>query len=96
MVLPPDFRKSIRFGHKSIVTLTDEHSEHLSYAQMLNFSGDGLYFKSDVSLKPGTKIKIQFDYSPFHSSPKELSSIVRWCRELAGYDSDYIYGVGVK
>ena len=90
------FRKNIRFEHKSIVTLADEHSEYLSYAQMLNFSGDGLYFKSDVAIKPGTKIKIQIDYSPFQSSPKELSSVVRSCRELANYDSDYTYGVGVK
>ena len=63
---------------------------------MLYFSGDGSYFKSDVALRPGTKIKIQFDYSLFHSSPKELSSVVRWCRELAAYDSDYTYGVGEK
>jgi hypothetical protein len=72
MVSTPDYRKSIRFEHKSIVILADERSEYVSYAQMLNFSGGGLYFKSDVALKPGTKIKIRFDHSPFQSSPSDL------------------------
>ncbi len=96
MVSTPDYRKSIRFEHKSIVMLADEHLEYFSYAQMFNFSGGGLYFESDVAYKPGTKIQIQFDNPPFQSGPKTLSSVVRWCRELTDYDSDYTYGVGVK
>lgn len=94
MVSTPDHRKSIRFEHKSTLMLSDEHSEYFSYAQMSNFSGDGLYFKSDVAYKQGTKIRIQFDNPPFQSGPKTLSSVVRWCRELT--DSNYTFGVGVK
>lgn len=63
---------------------------------MFNFSGDGLYFKSDVAYKPGTKIQIQFDNPPFRSGPKSLSSVVRWCRQLTDYDSDYTYEISVK
>ena len=96
MILNPDYRKSIRFEHKSTVMLTDEHSKYFSYAQMFNFSGGGLYFRSDIAYKPGTKIQIQFDNPPFNSGPKSLSSVVRWCRELTDYDSDYTYGIGVK
>ena len=96
MVSTPDYRKSKRFEHKSTVMLADEHSEYFSYARMFNFSGGGLYFTSDVALKPGTKIKIRFDHSPFQSGPKPLSSVVRWCRELTDYGSDYTYGIGVK
>ena len=96
MVSNPDFRKSKRFEHKSTVMLANEHWEHFSYAQTFNFSGGGLYFKSDVAYKPGTKIQIQFDHPPFQSGPKTLSSVVRWCRELTDYNSDYTYGVGVK
>ncbi len=96
MVSTPDYRKSIRFEHKCIVILSDEHSEYFSHAQMFNFSGGGLYFKSDVAYKPGTKIMIQFDNSHFQSGSKALSSVVRWCRESIDYDSDYTYRVGVK
>ena len=91
-----DFRKSIRFEQKSTVMLTDEDSDYFSYAQMFNFSGGGLYFKSDIAYKQGTKIRIQFDNPPFQSGPKTLSSVVRWCRELTDYDSDFTFGVGVK
>jgi hypothetical protein len=96
MVSTPEHRKSIRFEHKSTVMLSEEHSEYFSYAQMFNFSGGGLYLKSDVAYKPGTKIQIQFDNQPFRSGPKTLSSVVRWCRELTDYDSAYTFGVGVK
>ena len=63
---------------------------------MFNFRGGGLDFKSDVAYKQGTKIRIQFDNPPFQSGPKALSSVVRRCRELTDYDSDYTFGVGVK
>ena len=96
MVSTPDHRKSIRFEHKSTVMLSDEHSEYFSHAQMFNFRGDGLYFRSDVAYKQGTKIRIQFDNPPFQSGPKTLSSVVRWCRELTDSDSDYTFGVGVQ
>lgn len=96
MVSNTDFRKSVRFDHKSTVMLADEHSDYFSYAQMFNFSSGGLYFESDVAYKQGTKIQIQSDNPPFRSGPKTLSSVVRWCRELTDSNSDYLFGVGVK
>jgi hypothetical protein len=89
-------RKSTRFENKSTIILANEHFDHFYYAQVLNFSSGGLYFKSDVAFKPGTKVRIQFENQPFQSGPKTLSSVVRWCRELYEYDSDYNFGVGVK
>lgn len=96
MLSSADYRKNIRYEHKSTIMLANEHSEYFFYAQMFNFSGGGLYFKSDVALKPGTKIKIRFDHPPFRSGPNTLSSVVSWCRELPYDDSNYSFGVGVK
>ena len=96
MVSDTDFRKSIRFDHKSTVMLAGEHSDYFSYAQMFNISSGGLYFESDVDFKQGTKIQIQFERPPIKSGSKTLSSVVRWCRELTDYNSDYNYGIGVK
>ena len=96
MVSKTDFRKSIRFEHKSTVMLADEHSDYFSYAQMYNISSGGLYFESDVAFRQGTKIQIQFERPPIESGYKILSSVVRWCRELTSIDSDYNYGIGVK
>ena len=95
MLSTPDRRKSKRFKHKSTVMLSDERSEYFSYAQMFNFSGGGLYLKSDIAYKPSSKIRIQFDDPPFQSGPKTLSTVVRWCRELTEYDSDYTFGIGL-
>lgn len=95
MVSTPDYRKSNRFEHKSIVMLSDEQSEYFSYAQMFNLSSGGLYLKSDVAYKPGSKIRIRLDDPPFQSGPKTLSTVVRWCQELTEYDSDYTFGVGL-
>ena len=96
MVSNTDFRKSIRFEDKSTVMIADEHSDYFSYAQMSNFSSGGLYFESDIAFKQGITIQIQFDRPPFQSGPKTLRSVVRWCRELTDFDSDYYYGIGAK
>lgn len=96
MTTYPDYRKSIRFERKSAIMLTDEHLKYSLFAQMINFCVGGLYFESDVALKRGTKIQIQFNNPPFKLGPKTLRSVVRWCRELTAYDTDYTYGVGVK
>jgi hypothetical protein len=96
MVSTPDHRKSIRVAHKSAIMVTDEHSKYFLFAQMINFCVGGLYFESDFALKQDTKIQIQFVNPPFRSGPKTSSSVVRWCRKLTAYDTDYTYGVGVQ
>lgn len=96
MASSPNHRKSKRFVHESIVMLANENAEYFSYAKMFNFSGGGLYLESDVALQPRTKLQIRFDRPPFQSGPKVLSSLVIWCREVADYNSDYIYRIGVK
>ena len=96
MVSDTDFRKRIRFEHKSTIMLADEHSDYFSYAQMFNLSSGGLYFESDIAFKQGTKIQIQFDRPAFQSGLRTLRSVVRWCRELTDFDSDYYYGIGIK
>jgi hypothetical protein len=50
--------------------LANEHFEYFSYAQVFNFSGGGLYFKSDVAYKQCTKIRIQFENHLFNQAPK--------------------------
>ena len=96
MVLGAEHRKNLRLEHKSAIMVKDEHSKYSLFAQMSNYCISGLYFESNVALKQGTKIQIQFGNPPFRSGPKILSSTVRWCRKLENYNSDYNYGIGVK
>lgn len=96
MLSDTDFRQSIRFDHKSTIMIAEKHSGYFSYAQMFNISSGGLYFESDIAFKQGTRIQIQFDRPPFQSGPRTLGSVVRWCRKLTDFDSEYYYGIGVK
>jgi hypothetical protein len=90
------FRKNRRFLHRATVILEDANSGAWSYAQSKNFSNDGMLLESEIAFKPGTVINIKFDTQPFKTAPKNYSSIVKWCREIADENTIPIYGIGVK
>jgi endogenous inhibitor of DNA gyrase (YacG/DUF329 family) len=90
------FRKNKRFLHRATVILEDPNSGSWSYAQTKDLSNDGMLLESEVAFKPGTKINIKFDTQPFKSAPKNYSSVVRWCKEVADEKSNHSYGIGVK
>jgi hypothetical protein len=90
-------RSGIRYPLKATAILEDRDSGHWIYAQMNNFSNDGMYFETEVALKPGTKIIIKFDKPIFPHASKKLTSVVRWCRDLAeDYGAIPSYGLGVE
>ena len=89
-------RDTTRVKHKARILLENFPSGAHYKAKMYNYSRGGLYFESDIAFKQGITIQIQFDRPPFQSGPKTLRSVVRWCRELTDFDSDYYYGIGAK
>ena len=92
-----EFRKSRRYQQEATAMLEVPYSGHLIYAQMLNHSKDGMYFETEVSIKPGTRVAIKFYRPIYRSASKKYTSIVRWCKGLSD-DSGAIqnYGFGVK
>ena len=92
-----EIRNGLRYPLKATAILEDKVSGSWIYAQMNNFSNEGMYFETEVALKPGTKIIIKFDKPIFPNASKKLTSIVRWCRELAE-DRGTIssFGLGVE
>ena len=72
MLSTPDYRKGIRFEHKSAIMLTDEHSKYSFFAQMINFCVGGLYFESDVALKRGYQNSDSIRQSTFSIRPSNL------------------------
>ena len=92
-----DFRKSKRFKGKSTVKLEIPSSEHLFYAQMKDFSRDGMCVETSTSIRPGTKINIILDRPLFTSSRKSYNTITRWCTGLTDeYGVIYAFGLGVQ
>ena len=89
-------RKAKRFNYRDTIMFTDESSRYYCYARVVNVSGEGMYFESEIAMKPGQEIAIQFNNPPFKSVPKKCRAIVRWCEFLSDDVSDGTFGVGVK
>jgi hypothetical protein len=92
-----EFRKSRRYRQEAIAIVEVPKSGHIIYAQMQNLSNGGMYFETEISIKPGTRITIKFDKPIFHTASKIYTSSVRWCKGLTD-DRGIIntYGFGVK
>jgi hypothetical protein len=92
-----DFRKSRRYQQEATAIVEVPNSGHMIYAQMQNLSKGGMYFETEIAIKPGTRITIKFDKPVFHSASRIYVSNVRWCKGLAD-DRGIIntYGFGVK
>lgn len=92
-----ELRNGNRYPLKATAILEDKASGSWVYAQMNNFSDDGMYFETEVALKPGTRIIIKFDQPIFPNAAKMLTSVVRWCRGLAdARGSISSFGLGVE
>lgn len=92
-----EFRKSRRYKQEAIAIVEVPNSGYVIYAQMQNLSKGGMYFETEVAIKPGTRITVKFDRPIFHTASKIYNSIVRWCKGLTD-DRGIIstYGFGVK
>jgi hypothetical protein len=92
-----DFRKSKRFKCNATVSIEVPSSEHLFYAEMKDFSRDGMCVETSTSIRPGTKINIKLDRPLFTSSRESYKSILRWCKGLTDEDGViYTFGLGVQ
>ena len=92
-----DFRKFKRFRHKATVRLEIPYSENLFYAQMKDFSHDGMCVETSTKIRPGTNIGIKLDRPLFTSSRESYNSIVKWSQGLTDENGDiYSFGLGVQ
>lgn len=91
-----DFRKNKRYNHQTIAMFNVKDPESYFYAQLTNFSSDGMGFESTLSIKPGTKIGISLQKKPFRASPQNYRARVKWCHQQIDDDSFYSYKIGVK
>ena len=93
MKAQPEFRKSERSGHESIIQLEDDLTLSPYYAVSYNLSEAGMYFKSLFELYPGARIRIRIDDYTFGQNP--VPAKVVWCKKLKN-QAIFRYGVGVK
>ena len=94
-----------RFDYEAPITYAYQDSDCFFRGKTANHSEDGMFFESDVPLRPGAPIYIRvdsFSAAVIHSEVccckgiRTLSRAeVRWCRHVLNA-SDYIFGVGLK
>ena len=93
MQAKPEFRKSERFDHESIIRLGDDHALSPYYAVSYNLSETGMYFKSLFEMYPGAQILIKID--DYETSRNQVPARVVWCNKIEN-TSTFRYGVGVE
>ena len=92
-----DYRKIKRFRTKATVSIQVSSTSDLFYAQLKNFSHEGMCLETSTSLPPGTKVKVNLDQPLSANAPESYDSIIKWCKGLTDEEgSVYNYGLGLK
>ncbi len=103
-----NYRRGRRFKTKVTAVIEVPVSGHWVYAEMTDFSRNGLCFETEAAIKPGTMIRVKFDkslvssrfdqsFQPlFNHGYKTYSSRVMWCKQLDDDQSVSSFGIGVE
>ena len=101
-------RNNRRFKTKVTAVIEIPDSGHWVYAEMTDFSSNGLSFETEVAIQPGTAIRIKFDKalvssrldkslkSSINNGYKTYNSTVQWCKKLDDDQSMSSFGIGVE
>ena len=89
-------RDCARFCHE-IPVIVEECGTGVHFdARMYNYSLQGMYFESDLSLLSGTRVNVWLSNLPGSSSPDINFAEVRWSEEIVGAVVLYNYGAGIR
>ena len=103
-----NYRKSRRFKTKATAVIELPDSGYWVYAEMTDFSKNGLRFETEAAIQPGTVIRVKLDKSLvssrfdksfkslFDNGYKTYNSTVKWCKKLDDDQSVSNFGVGVE
>ena len=103
-----DFRKYKRYRIKGLAVVEIPGSGHWVYAELRNYSSQGLCFETDAALTPGSKIRIKFDKALVSSKLdkshltassnglKAYRSTIRWCKKLDDDQSMSSFACGAE
>jgi len=101
-------RKNRRFKTKATAVIELPDSGYWVYAEMTDFSKNGLCFETEAAIQPGTVIRVKLDKSLvssrfdksfkslFNNGYKAYNSTVKWCNKLDDDQSVSSFGIGVE
>ena len=89
-------RNCARFSYE-IPVIIEECATGISFnARMYNYSLQGMYFESDLSLLSGTRVNVWLSDFARSSLPEIRFAEVRWCEEIIAAVVLYNYGAGIR
>jgi hypothetical protein len=89
-------RDCARFCHETSVIIEECGTGVHFDARMYNYSLQGMYFESDLSLLSGTRVNVWLSNLPGSSSPDINFAEVRWSEEIFGAVVMHNYGAGIR
>ncbi len=89
-------RDCARFCYEIPVILEECGTGVYFDARMYNYSLQGMYFESDLSLLSGTLVNVWLSNLAGSSLPDINFAEVRWCEEIIGAVVLYNYGAGIR
>lgn len=89
-------RDCARFYHDLPVVIEQCGTGAHCVARVYNYSLNGMYFESDLSLVSGTRVNVWLSNFPESPYPQIDTAEVRWCVEINGPVVLHNFGTGIR
>ena len=89
-------RECSRFKNEIPIVFSNCNSEKYNEARIFNSSSSGIYFESNLPIRPGTEIYIKNNNSTGFSGSNLCHVEVVWCEEIHDAVVFYPFGIGAR
>jgi len=89
-------RECLRFENEVPIVFSNCNSEKYNEAKIYNSSSSGIYFESNIPIRPGTKIYVKNSNSNSFSGLDFCHVEVVWCEEIHDAVVFYRFGMGAR
>ena len=89
-------RECSRFENEIPIVFSNCNSEKYNEARIYNRSSSGIYFESDISIRPGTEIYVKKNNSTRFSGSDICHVEVVWCEEIHDAAIFSRFGIGAR
>ena len=89
-------RECSRFANKIPIVFNNCNAKKYNVARIYNSSTSGIYFESDIPIRPGTKIYVKNYNSNSFSGLDFCHLEVVWCEEIHDAVVFYRFGIGAR
>jgi len=89
-------RECSRFANEIPIVFNNCNAKKYNVARLYNSSSSGIYFESDIPIRPGTKIYVKNSNSNSFSGLDLCHVEVAWCEEIHDAVVFYRFGIGAR